>query len=187
MPKRAAHASSSPCTVGSAHAFRSSPPSGDGTAERTTAATWHATSAARTCGQTPLMSLPALEVLLVPAREDLDLPALLDDHELVRDGLDEVAVVAHEEAGALVLLDAVAQRGDRLEVHVVGGLVEHEHVVLQQHEPGQEPAHALAAGERRRRLVAVLAGEEHPAEHLPDALLPRVGPLLEHPAEHGEA
>src|SRR5678816_1531439 len=58
--------------------------------------------------------------------------------------LDEVAVVGDDEGGALVLGQRVAQGDDRLEVQVVGGLVEHQDVVPGQHQLGEDEPDALA-------------------------------------------
>ncbi len=55
------------------------------------------------------------------------------------------AVVGHDEGGALVFGQRVAQGDDRLEIQVVGRLVEHEHVVLRQHQLGEDHAHGFAA------------------------------------------
>jgi hypothetical protein len=55
--------------------------------------------------------------------------------------------VRHDEGRALVALERLAERDDGLEVEVVGGLVEDEHVVLLEHQLGEHQAHRLAAGE----------------------------------------
>ena len=84
--------------------------------------------------------------------------------------LDEIAIVGDHEGRALVAVERVAERDDRLEVEVVGRLVEHQHVVLGQHQLREEEAHRLAAGERGGRLLPLFALEEHLAEQAADVL-----------------
>ena len=67
---------------------------------------------------------------------------------------DEPAVVGDEDQRAVVLLEPRDQRLDRLEVEVVGGLVEHQHVGLLDAEPREHQPRRLAARERSRASCA---------------------------------
>ena len=73
-----------------------------------------------------------------------------------------------------------------LEVEVVGGLVEHEHVGARLHEHGQREPPALAARERSDRLLGVLAREQEAAEQRARRALRQAGGLLGR-LEHGGA
>ena len=68
------------------------------------------------------------------------------------DLFEQVLVVGDEQHGALVPLERNVQGVDRLEVEVIGRLVEHEHVRLQQHQPTE----ALSGGETARLLFCRL-------------------------------
>ena len=76
----------------------------------------------------------------------------------------------------------LGEPGDRLDVEVVGRLVEHDQVVVAQQQGGQRAAAALAAGQPDHRAVEGHAGEQH----LDDLAGARVGgPLVVgHAAEH---
>ena len=69
------------------------------------------------------------------------------------DRVEEPAVVGdHHERGRYAADRQVpGQPGDRLDVEVVGGLVEDHQVVVAEQQPGQRAAPALAAGQARRR------------------------------------
>ena len=86
------------------------------------------------------------------------------------DFLHQILVVRDEEHGALVALQRDVQRVDRFQVEVVGRLVQHQDVRLLQHDPAEEQARRLAAGQRLGRLVAFLTTEEHLAEQAVDVL-----------------
>ena len=123
-----------------------------------------------------------LEVLLVrrrctrrprsPRRASPGRPvAELDDAR--REPGDEVVVVADEDDRALELQQALEQAFDRLDIEVVGRLVEDEHVVASEHHLAEEQARGLAAGEGFGRLECRVAAEEQPAEDGADLLLRR--------------
>ena len=106
---------------------------------------------------------------LVAALEVRD-AAALELPDARADFLEQVLVVRHEQDGALELLQRDVQRVDRLEVQVVGGLVEDEDVRLLQHDPAEQQPRRLAARQRVGRLVAVLAAEQHLAEQTVNVL-----------------
>ena len=86
----------------------------------------------------------------------------------VRDAVEEVPVVRHEDDGAREVREAVLEHLQRREVEVVRGLVEDEEVRLPQHEPGEEEPALLAAREAAHLHVPLLLLEEEPVEIAPD-------------------
>ena len=90
--------------------------------------------------------------------------AVADLDDLRRELLDEVAIVRHEDQRAAVVLERVEQHVLRIEIEVVGRLVEQQRVRrAQQHARDGEPR-ALAARQHGGLLVDVVAGEEEAAE-----------------------
>src|SRR6202035_5311692 len=105
----------------------------------------------------------ALQVLVVGAAEILDaLGRYLED--AVGELGDEPAVVGDEDEGAVVGLESLDERLDGLEVEMVGGLVEHQHVRLGDRQPAEDAAGGLAAGGALTSLLDVVAGEQHQAQ-----------------------
>ena len=78
-----------------------------------------------------------------PAGVDVDDP--VDAH-----GVEQATVVGDEHERATEAVDGLLELLDRLEVEVVGGLVEHEHVDAPDLEHGQRGPGALARGHARR-------------------------------------
>ena len=76
----------------------------------------------------------------------------------------EVAVVRDDDHRAVVGGEEVLEPGERLEVEVVGGLVEQQEIRTQQEEPGQRRPHAPAARELAERPVDRGGGEAEPAQ-----------------------
>ena len=70
-------------------------------------------------------------------------------------------VVGGEEHHLGKAIEPIVERGDRLQVEMVGGLVENEGIGAGEHHLGEHAAHPLAAGENRRLLQRLLAGKEH--------------------------
>ena len=103
------------------------------------------------------------------------------------DFLHQVLVVRDQEHRALVLLQRDVQRVDRLEIEVVGRLVEDEHVRLLQHDAAEQQPRGLAARQRLGRLQPFLAGEQHLAEQAVDVLARRVRIELVQPLDRGHA
>ena len=99
-------------------------------------------------------ALLALDDELLEAADVLDGAPVRDlDHPLGH-RVDEVAVVADEQDRAGPLGQVLLQPRHRLDVEVVGGLVEHQQVGSRQHQAGQRDPHAPAARE--------LAGRDGP-------------------------
>src|SRR4051812_10269791 len=71
-------------------------------------------------------------------------PKVVEGEDAGGDVVDQVAVVGHEDDGARIVLQALAQGGDRLQIEVAGGLVENEHVGPGQHQLAEEQPHRLS-------------------------------------------
>ena len=101
-------------------------------------------AAASACGP------PALEVLVDAARQHRDLAVAEQRPDRVGDPLEEVAVVGDHDEGAGPAVEEVLEHVEGLDVEVVGGLVEQQHVGLGQQQPQQLEAAPLAAGQVAR-------------------------------------
>mmetsp|Transcript_2052 Transcript_2052/g.4810 ORF Transcript_2052/g.4810 Transcript_2052/m.4810 type:complete len:220 (-) Transcript_2052:1080-1739(-) len=107
-----------------------------------------------------LLLLPGLLQLLAPhclLLLEVVVVALVGDEQLVLQvdhllthAVEELLVVAHYQQGLLPPLQVVVQPDDRVEVQVVGGLVQHEQGGLDEQRPGQTDAHAPAPREELR-------------------------------------
>ncbi len=125
-----------------------------------------------------------IQEVLVAARVERGLAAAdLDDlrGELVH----EVAVVGDEDERAAVVLEGLEEDLLRVEVEVVGGLVEEEDVRGLQEHLGEGEAVALAAGEDGDLLVDVVPLEEEAAEDRPEHGAHRDGARRGHLLEDG--
>ncbi len=100
----------------------------------------------------------------VGARVDRDL-ALVDLGDVVDEVLHERTVVADEDDRALVGTQEALDPGDRLEVEVVGRLVEQEHVGLAEQQLRERKAHLPAAGELVGEPLEVRLLEAEAEEH----------------------
>src|SRR5690606_8172692 len=74
--------------------------------------------------------------------------------------VDEVAVVGHQDQGAVIGLEQLFQLVEGVHVQVVGRFVEDQHVGGLGQGPGQQQAVALAARQGRDRLAQLGLGEE---------------------------
>ena len=96
----------------------------------------------------------------------LSLDVLVLDGEHARaDLLEEAAVVGDQHEGAPVVGEEVLQPLDRVDVEVVGGLVEQKEVGIGEQRAGQCDARELAAGEGEEVALEHVAGQ---AEALDD-------------------
>ena len=125
-----------------------------------------------------------LEPLLALAHVARVVAVILLDraHEQLRhagaDVVHEVAVVRDDEDGAAIALQIALQPLGRLQVQVVGRLVEQQQVRTLQEQARQAQARALAAAERIGRLVVLRAGEAQARQHAGDGALPAVAVRL---------
>ncbi len=77
----------------------------------------------------------------------------------VGDGIDEVAVVAHEQEPTGPAGQLLFEPGDAVDVEVVGGLVHHQQVRCRQQEPRQRHPHTPSAGHFVHGSVVILRVE----------------------------
>ena len=100
------------------------------------------------------------------------------------DRVEEVAVVRDEDDRVRIRAEVLLEPVARLEIEVVGRLVEQQQVRAPEQQLGQRDAHLPAAGERLRRTVVVLGAEAEAAQHRRDAQVHAVAlvepePILE--------
>ena len=81
------------------------------------------------------------------------------------DPVDEVAVVADEQQRLGPAGEMVLEPGDAVDVEVVGGLVEDQHVGRRQQEASQREPHPPAAGQLLHAAIGVAGGEPEAGEH----------------------
>ncbi len=113
------------------------------------------------------------DVLVDPAGQVAQPPVAEQRVDVVAHALDEVAVVADDDERARPAVEQVLERGERVDVEVVGRLVEQQHVRLvhqQPHELEPAPLAAREVAHERARLVAAEA--EAVAEQPGGDLLP---------------
>ncbi len=89
----------------------------------------------------------AFEVLVDPARQHPQGGVAEQREDPVGGALDEVAVVADDHQGSRPAVEEVLELGQGLDVEVVGGLVEEEHVGLVHQQPQELQPAALTAGQ----------------------------------------
>ena len=98
----------------------------------------------------------------------------LDLQHAGADGLEEPAVVRDEHDRGVERDERLLEPLERLDVEVVGRLVEQQQVGLRGERAGQRAARQLAAGERRERAVEVGLGEAEAVDDGAGAVAPRV-------------
>ena len=102
-------------------------------------------------------------------------PAVVDVHDYVHDAIEEVAVVRDDEERAAVALQPLLDPQYRVEIEVIGGLVEEQQVGRAHERLREVQPHAPAAGEARHRLVHLLVGETQAVQELLGARARRIG------------
>ena len=107
------------------------------------------------------------------ALEELGLAGLELEHGRA-DRLEEPAIVRDEDDRGVERLQVRLQPLQRLDVEVVGGLVEQQQVGIARERARQRRAGQLAAGERLQRAVQVLVAEPEPVQRRVDRLAPVV-------------
>src|SRR5262249_23271279 len=103
-------------------------------------------------------------VFLVVARKEGHLRLALESEDVCADAVQEPAVVAGNEHAAGELEQRVLERSQGLDVEVVAGLVEQQHVRAGEHGLGEVHPAALAARERADLLLLVGAAYVEAAE-----------------------
>ena len=133
---------------------------------------------------------PLLAPAGVSARHPLDGMVAVDDDHVGDGALEEGPVVAHHDQGAGPVVEEVLEGPQRVEVEVVGRLVEQQHVgPLGQDEQQLQPA-PLAAGQRADRRPLGVAVEPEPLEQggvLPVGPAGRPGDGVAHPLRRDRA
>ena len=107
----------------------------------------------------------ALEVLVDPARQHRDLAVAEQRPDRVGDPLEEVPVVGDHDQGAGPAVEEVLEDVEGVDVEVVGGLVEQQHVGLVEQQHQQLEAAALATGQVADPGGQLVAGEAEPLQH----------------------
>ncbi|MNQ40609.1 hypothetical protein D3C85_542680 [compost metagenome] len=110
----------------------------------------------------------------IVARIALEL-ALVDVDDDVDHAVQEVAVVRDDDQRAGIALEPILQPDDRVQVQVVGGLVQQQQVGRAHQRLRQVQAHAPAAGEAGQRQVHLRLGEAQASQELFGARVHRVG------------
>ncbi len=113
------------------------------------------------------------EVLGVVALVEVDL-AVVDLGHAVDHGVHEGAVVADHDDGALVAAQEALEPLDRLQIEVVGGLVEQQHLGVADEQLRERDAHLPAAGELVGGARHVRLGEAQAEQHASHLGLQRV-------------
>ena len=106
--------------------------------------------------------LAVLLVLGVATLEEVDLRVALEGEDMGADAVEEPAVVADDHSAAGEVLEALLQGTHGVDVDVVGGLVEEQHVGLTLERQGQVQAVALAAAEDTDLFALVGTSEVKP-------------------------
>mmetsp|Transcript_10087 Transcript_10087/g.29875 ORF Transcript_10087/g.29875 Transcript_10087/m.29875 type:complete len:220 (+) Transcript_10087:96-755(+) len=120
------------------------------------------------------LSIPpnvVLLVLLVVALEPDPLGVALRRQDVRRDAVEEEAVVAHHEDAARKVEQRLLQAAHRVDVKVVGRLVEQQHLRLLQQRLAEPDPHLPPAREGGHRQLGVRRGEAHRTHHPLGALL----------------
>ena len=84
----------------------------------------------------------------------------LEMEDVIDDGLEEGAIVAHHHHGRVELAQVILQPAGGLEIEVIGGLVEQEQVGRRHQLAHQPQASALAAAQALERAATRLVGIE---------------------------
>ena len=85
--------------------------------------------------------------------------------QAVREAGEEIAIVAHEQEGAVVALERILQHVLALDVQVVRGFVKDQEIQRFQEHAAQREPRAFATAEHLHFLVHILAAEHERAEH----------------------
>src|SRR5688572_18830024 len=116
--------------------------------------------------------LRARRTLPIAVAAGVFLPAAraFEGDRLRDDVVEEGAVVAHQKERARIFLEERFEELERLDVEVVGWLVEDQDIRRAREEAGEQQAIALAARERLHRSARALGREEEIAEVADDVL-----------------
>src|ERR1700730_13993246 len=94
--------------------------------------------------------------------------------------INQVFVVRNQEYCPLIALQRDVKRVDGLEIQVVRGFIEDEHIRFLQHQLAKKQSAGFSAGEDVGTLVRIIAGEEHLSQEAADLFVGgRKVPLME--------
>ena len=139
-----------------------------------------AVAVARPVGRASRLSCPSVPACASPAPCSLcqrnsrvrarvdDGLAVADLDDLGREPLDEIPIVRHEDQRAAVVDERVEQHFLRVEIEMVGRLVEQQRVRRTQQHPRDGQPRALAARQHAHALVDVVSGKQEAAEDVAD-------------------
>ena len=86
------------------------------------------------------------------------------EHSL-RDRVDEIAIVAHEENRTGPVLEMAFEPRHAVDIEMVGGLVEQQYVGFGEQEPSQRHPHAPTTGQLAHRPLGITGSEAETREH----------------------
>ncbi len=101
-------------------------------------------------------------VVLIVAFEPLDVAVAFEGEDVRRDAIEEPAVVRDHDGAAGEVEQRLFERAQRVDVEVVGRLVEQQQVAAALQQLGQVQAIALSARERADFLLLIAAAEVEP-------------------------
>ena len=86
-------------------------------------------------------------------------------HDALREPVQKIAVVGHQQNGAVIFVQLLFQPFHGARIQVVGGLVQDEQVGLLEQGLNDGCPLALPAGQRRQRLLPLALGNAQPLQH----------------------
>ena len=92
--------------------------------------------------------------------------AVVEAEQPVHGAIEEVAVVGHHHHAAAEILEEVFEHRQGLDVQIVGGLIQQQHVRGLDQQPAEVEPPPLAAGELAHRLVLLGRREQKPLQQL---------------------
>ena len=90
--------------------------------------------------------------------------AVLNFDDAVCNGAYHFKVLTRKENVALEVIKTFIDCGDRLQIQMVGGLIEDQNVGAEEHHTGEHTAHLLTTGKNVNGLEDCFAGEEHSSQ-----------------------
>ena len=74
--------------------------------------------------------------------------------------VDEIAVMADQQHGAVKIIEQFLQQVERFDIEIIGRLIENEQVCRLRHQTGEQQARLLPARKRGDRAAHLLFGEQ---------------------------
>ena len=108
--------------------------------------------------------LPVLFVFGIASLEEINLGVALEGENVCCDSVEEPAVVAYYHCTACKTVQAVLQSADSVDIHIVGRLVEQEHIAFILESEGKVEPVPFTTGEHSAELFLVCTGEVEAAD-----------------------